>query len=243
MNSRIVSVPLIPIFALSVTILLTSPDARAAIGCTLSNPAQDLKYLFPEMTSYKEEVRDLSRMKNGKAIYGSLRERLGSDLDPMYESFETPYTIYTIFRGSEVIGYVHGVNVPGRGGLIQVFLSMDPQTGSIRRMFYQRLESRAAQALRSKEFLDQFKSLTLADFYRHEYYRVIEPGSKKDVISRIQNPIQDERSKTDFYATLRAVRKNLILMDFFVYQNQFEPLYQEVKAELDKMKNSSGGLR
>ena len=25
-----------------------------AIGCTLSNPAEDLKYLYPEMTTYKE---------------------------------------------------------------------------------------------------------------------------------------------------------------------------------------------
>jgi len=32
---------------------LGTRPARAAIGCTLTNPAQDLKYLFPEMTSYR----------------------------------------------------------------------------------------------------------------------------------------------------------------------------------------------
>jgi len=204
-------------------------SAGAAIGCTLSNPAQDLKHLFPEMTTYKEDLRNLSRMKEGKTLYDSLRERLGSDLDPMYETYETPYTIYTVFKGQGIIGYVHGVNVPGQGGLIQVFLSTDPQTGAIRRAFFQRLESRAARALRSKEFLDQFKSLTLADFYQHEYYKVTEPGSRKDRIALIKNPVADEKAKADFDASLRGVRKNLILLDFFVYGRRFEPIYQQAR--------------
>ncbi len=30
--------------------------ALGAIGCTLGNPSEDLKYLYPEMTTYKEEA-------------------------------------------------------------------------------------------------------------------------------------------------------------------------------------------
>jgi hypothetical protein len=210
--------------------------AYAAIGCTLSNPAQDLKYLFPEMTSYKEELRNLSKMKDGKSLYASLSERLGSDLDRVYETYETPYTIYTVFKGQLPIGYVHGVNVPGQGGLIQIFLSTDPKTGGIRRMFFQRLESRASRALRNNSFLDQFKDLSLGDFYQHEYYKVVEPGSVKDRIVPIKNPVADEKAKADFDASLRGVRKNLILLDFFVYERRFEPIYQQAKAVQAKAK-------
>ncbi|HNV72028.1 MAG TPA: hypothetical protein PKO06_20145, partial [Candidatus Ozemobacteraceae bacterium] len=56
----------------------------AAIGCTLNNPAQDLKFLFPEVTSFREEVRDFPRLAEGKKLYAALQERLGSDLDPVY---------------------------------------------------------------------------------------------------------------------------------------------------------------
>jgi hypothetical protein len=220
-------------------LILFSPMQRlanAAVGCTLTNPAQDLKYLFPEMTTYREDLRNLSRMKDGKALYDSLKERLGGDLDPVYETYETPYTVYTIFKGQGIIGYVHGVNVPGLGGLIQVFLSTDPQTGAIRRMFFQRLESRAARVLRGKEFLDQFKELTLADFYQHEYYRAAEPRSAKDMIARIRNPVADERARGDFDASLHGVRKNLILLDFFIYNRKFEKFYEQAKTAVEKTK-------
>jgi hypothetical protein len=219
-----------------------SRPADAAVGCTLSNPSQDLKYLYPDMTSYKEELRDLSRMKDGKALYSALKERLGSDLDPVYETFETPYTVYTIFKGNETIGYVHGVNVPGQGGLIQVFVSTDPKTGAIRRLFFQRLESPAARLLRGKVFLEQFRSLTLADFYKHDYYRVVEPGTAKDSIARIKNPVTQGKGTADFDASLRGVRKNLILLDFFIYERRFEPFYKQARAALAKAKKQDGGL-
>jgi hypothetical protein len=81
-------------------VLLAAPQAVfAAIGCTLSNPAEDLKYLFPEMTSYKEELKEFGKLQDGEKLFKSLKDRLGSDLDPIYETFETPYTVYFIYRG------------------------------------------------------------------------------------------------------------------------------------------------
>ena len=121
-------------------------QAFGAIGCTLSNPAEDLKYLYPEMTTYKEELNEFPRLKNGAELFKGLRARLGSDLDPIYETFETPYTVYSVFKGQRKIGVVHGVNVPGKGGVIQVFLSLDPETAEIKSLFFQRLESPAARA-------------------------------------------------------------------------------------------------
>jgi len=78
---------------LTAVVLKASQQLFGAIGCTLSNPAQDLKYLYPEMTTYKEDLNEFPRIKDGSALFKALRERLGSDLDPIYETFETPYSV------------------------------------------------------------------------------------------------------------------------------------------------------
>ena len=131
---------------LALGIALLPQQVFAAIGCTLSNPAEDLKYLYPEMTTFKEELQEFPELKDGAALFKGLRARLGSDLDPIYETYETPYTVYSVFKGSTKIGVVHGVNVPGKGGVIQVFLATDPKTAEIKSFFFQRLESPAARA-------------------------------------------------------------------------------------------------
>ena len=66
-----------------VTMAMLAPSKQvfAAIGCTLSNPAEDLKYLYPEMSTYKEDLQEFTRMKDGKNLLVALRERLGSDID------------------------------------------------------------------------------------------------------------------------------------------------------------------
>jgi len=210
----------------------------AAIGCTLSNPAQDLKYLHPEMTTYKEEQHQLDRMPGGASLFKELRARLGSDLDPVYEAYDTPYTVYTIFKGSVLIGIVHGVNVPGKGGVIQVFVSTDPGSAEIRSLFFQRIESPAAKALRAKEFRARFTGLTLADFYKHDYFAVADPGSSKDKIGRIPPPQTSEAGKQDYLASLRGLRKNLILLDMFIYGRRHEPYYQRTVESLTKLGKS-----
>jgi hypothetical protein len=210
----------------------------AAIGCTLSNPAEDLKYLYPEMTTYKEELNEFPRLKGGADLFRALRERLGSDLDPIYETYETPYTVYSIFNGPTKIGIVHGVNVPGKGGVIQVFLSMDPKTAGIRSCFFQRLESPAARQLRSKEFRSQFEGLTLGDFYKHDYYAAAEPGAKADRVGAIKPPAAiDANARPDLEAAVRGIRKNLILLDFFAYGRRFEPYFERAKQAAGKAKD------
>ena len=205
-----------------------------AIGCTLTNPAEDLKYLYPEMTTYKEELMEFSKLKDGAALFKGLRARLGSDLDPIYEIYETPYTVYSIFKGSVKIGVVHGVNVPGKGGVIQVFLATDPKTAEIKNLFFQRLESPAARQLRSKEFRAQFAGLTLADFYKHDYYAAADPGAKADKVAAIKPPALDAGGRPDYEAALRGLRKNLILLDCFVYGRRFEPYFERAQQAAHK---------
>jgi len=213
--------------------VLAAPEARAAIGCTLSNPARDLKALYPEMTSYREDVKELHRMPQGREGYEALRERVGGDLDPVYESFDTPYTLYSVFRGEERIGYVHGVNVPGRGGVIQVFLSIDPATAAIRRMFYQRLESPGGAALRNPAATGQFAGLSLADFYKHDYFSAADSGNEADRVGRMVPPAGlPDAARDDWAATIRGVRKNLILMDLFAFDRRHEPFHERAVEAL-----------
>src|SRR5690349_18028824 len=218
------------LFALALLAAAILPqNALGAIGCTLTNPAEDLKYLYPDMTTYKEDLNEFPRMKGGAELFKGLRARLGADLDPIYETYETPYTVYSVFKGQAKIGVVHGVNVPGRGGVIQVFLAADPATAEIKRLFFQRLESPAARQLKSKEFLAQFSGLTLADFYKHDYYAVAEPGAKADRLAAVKAPVLDAASRPDYDAALRGVRKNLILLDYFVYGRRFEPFFERAR--------------
>ena len=207
-------------------------EALAAIGCTLSNPAEDLKYLYPEMTTYKEDLKEFPSLKGGADLFKALRERLGQDLDPIYETYETPYTVYSVFKGKAKIGVVHGVNVPGKGGVIQVFLSTDPKTAALRRFFFQRLESPAAAALRSKDFRAQFEGLNLGDFYKHDYYAAAEPGAAADTVGRLKAPALDAAGRPDYEASLRGIRKNLILLDFFVFDRRSEPFFERARKAM-----------
>lgn len=217
------------------TLALANP-VLAAIGCTLSNPAEDLKYLYPEMTSFKEELNEFPRMPGGAELFKGLKARIGRDLDPIYETYETPYTVYFVFKGATRIGVVHGINVPGKGGVIQVFLSMDPETAAVKSFFFQRLESPAARQLRSKEFRAQFTGLTLGDFYKHDYYAAVEPGAKADKAGAIKPPPIDASGQQDYAAAIRGVRKNLILLDFFVYAKRSEPFFERAKQAIEKAK-------
>jgi len=224
-------------FVFLALIVLTMPqNVLAAIGCTLSNPAEDLKYLYPEMTTYKEDLYEFPRMKNGAELFKGLRARLGSDLDAIYETYETPYTVYSVFKGQSKIGVVHGVNVPGKGGVIQVFISVDPVTAEIKSLFFQRLESPAARQLRNKDFRAQFAGLTLADFYKHDYYAVIDTAAKADRLATVEPPKIDAAGKPDYDASMRGVRKNLILLDFFVFGRRFEPFFERARLAADKAK-------
>jgi hypothetical protein len=220
--------------------LLLSPSlSAAAVGCTLSNPARDLKSLYPEMTSYREDVKELPKLPQGRELYEALQARVGGDLDPVYEAFDTPYTLYSVFKGEERLGYVHGVNVPGRGGVIQVFVSADPATAAIGRLFFQRLESPGGAALRAKATREQFAGLSLADFYKHDYYAVVEPANVSDRVGQLKPPAElPEAARPDWDATLRGLRKNLILLDIFAFDRRHEPFYKRAEEARQTKENT-----
>ena len=80
---------------------------------------------------------------------------------------DVPYTMYEIFQGTELIGYIHGVNQKGQYGGIQVFVALDME-GTIKAFYFQKLTSRAAELFRGEKFGRQFVGLSLEDFYAYD---------------------------------------------------------------------------
>ncbi len=117
-------------------ILLAAPAVlRAAVGCDLNDPDRDVKRLFPGSTGYKTIYVSIAR-KGGDALLKEVEARLGDTFKGLYETADVPYTMYEVYKGDELMGYIHGVNQKGTYGGLQVFLAIDRQgviRGSISR--------------------------------------------------------------------------------------------------------------
>ncbi len=201
-------------------VLFAPVKVRAAVGCDLNDPDRDVKRLFPQSTGYKTLYVSIAK-KGGSALLRRIEARLGDTFKGLFETADVPYTMYRIYKGSDLIGYIHGVNQKGRYGGLQVFLALDSE-GIIRGFYYQKLTSRAAKAYRAQDFGVQFAGLSLADFYGYDVVTGIEEPSGR--VSRIRNPSLE--SEDDFRATLRAVKKNLILVDEFLLGNRYLKYFQ-----------------
>lgn len=185
----------------------------AAVGCDLNDPDRDVKRLFPGSTGFKTLYVSISK-KGGDDLLKKIEARLGDKFTGLFETADVPYTMYEVYKGADLIGYIHGTNQKGTYGGLQVFLALDLK-GVIKGFYFQKLTSKAAKSFRDPAFGDQFLGLSLKDFYKYD----IVSGKEEPagVISRIKNP--DPASETDFRATLRATKKNLILVDEFLLGN------------------------
>jgi hypothetical protein len=195
--------------------LAGGPVLLAAVGCDLNDPDRDVKRLFPESTGYKTLYVSIAK-KGGDALLKEIEGRLGDTFKGLFETADVPYTMYEIYRGNDLIGYIHGVNQKGTYGGLQVFLALDKE-GVIRAFYFQKLTSKAAKLFREPAFGNQFVGLSLRAFSRYDVVTGKEepPGP----VSRIKNP--DPGSEQDFRAALRATKKNLILVDEFLLGNKY----------------------
>jgi hypothetical protein len=184
-----------------------SGSAFAAVGCDLNDPDRDVKRLFPVSTGYKTDYLSIDKI-GGQELLQRVEKRLGDKFSGLYETIDVPYTVYTIFKDKEIIGYIHGINQKGKYGGLQVFLAYDKE-GKIADFYYQKLTSRDAAIMRSPEFATRLKGLTLIDFTTYN------PQTHSGIPSSIKL-----EETNDFFATLRAVKKNLILMDIFVFNKK-----------------------
>jgi hypothetical protein len=203
-----------------VLIYLIATPLFAAVGCDLNDPDRDVKRLFPESTGYKTLYVSIAQ-KGGEALLREVEARLGDHFQGLYETVDVPYTMYQVFSGKELIGYIHGVNQKGQYGGIQVFLALDLE-GTIRAFYFQKLTSQYAKSLRDIRFGEQFVGLSLKDFYEYDVVNHQAAGDGR--VARIQNPAPEAES--DFRAALRAAKKNLILVDEFLLGNRHLEYFQ-----------------
>jgi hypothetical protein len=199
---------------LGLLVLLTG-RVWGAVGCDLNDPDRDVKRLFPNSTGYKTFYMSI-RESGGDALLNRVETRLGDKFKGLYETAEVPYTIYEIHSGKAIAGYIHGVNQKGEYGGIQVFMSLTPK-GVITGFYIQKLTSEGASKFRAKTFGEQFVGLSLKEFSHYD----VATGKFMDLQDSplLKNP--DSSSQGDFKAILRAVKKNLILMDEFIYNPRF----------------------
>jgi hypothetical protein len=205
-----------------VLIAFESSGLLAAVGCDLNDPDRDVKRLFPESTGYKALYVSIGK-GGGPWLLTQIESRLGDKFKGLYENIDVPYTMYQIFKGKELVGYIHGVNQKGHFGGIQVFLALD-LNGTIKAFYIQKLTSKGATDFRDSAFGAQFVGLSLRDFYRYDVAsdKEVPPGR----ISLIKNPAPE--SADDFRAMLRAVKKNLILVDEFLLKNRHLEFFKPV---------------
>lgn len=192
--------------------LVWSGKVLAAVGCDLNDPDRDVKRFFPNSSGYKTEYVSIEK-SGGEQLYKKIEQQLGDDFNGIYEKIDVPYTVYTILQNTKTIGYIHGVNQKGKFGGIQVFLVLDTK-GNILNLYFQKFTSKQADKLRSTEFGKQFIGLNSSDFT--DYDVKTHSFAEKSRLTQIKNPVPTETE--DFYATLRGVKKNLILMDNFVFK-------------------------
>lgn len=193
----------------SLLLLAAAPPVLAAVGCDLNDPDRDVARLFPESTGYRTSYVSIDK-RGGEPLLRKVERRLGDRFRGVYETIDVPYTIYDIYKGKQRIGYIHGVNQKGQFGGIQVFVVLDLD-GKVRSVYIQKMTSRHAQKLRDPQFGRQFAGFSLPDF--DAYDPVSGKGSGK--VSRLENPAPE--AEADYRAVLRALKKNLILMDEFVF--------------------------
>lgn len=189
----------------------------AAVGCDLNDPDRDVKRLFPESTGYRTVYVSIAR-QGGRDMLRRVEERLGDTFQGLYETIDVPYTMYHVLKDGRVIGFIHGVNQKGRYGGLQVFLAVDPG-GTVRGFYIQKLTSRQAALLRGAAFGRQFEGLSLRDFLAYDVRTGAAPAGSR--AAGIANPAPE--AGDDFRAVLRAVKKNLILIDEFLLGNKFLP--------------------
>jgi len=194
---------------LTFCVMLAASPAFAAVGCDLNDPDRDVARLFPGSTGYKTRYVSI-KQSGGQALLEKVEKRLGDKFKGLYETMDVPYTLYDIYKGKEIVGYIHGVNQKGEYGGIQVFLALD-KAGTVKAFYIQKLTSRAAKDLRAKEFGAQFEGLALKDFAGYD------PAAASGAPEKLKAPA---KAGKDFPAVLRAVKKNLILLDEFVFSKK-----------------------
>ncbi len=188
----------IKIIPAAIFILSSAFSAYAAVGCSLNDPDRDVKKMFPDSSGYKTTFITIKE-KGGEALKRKIEEKFQDKFEPIYENIDVPYAFYTVLKGKEAIGYIHGVNQKGKYGGMQLIMATDLK-GAIINFYYQKMSSPEAGKFMDSKFTFAFKGLTLDDFFK----------------GNIPAKDPSANSHEDFRATLRGLKKNIVLLDMLL---------------------------
>ena len=174
---------------------LFAQAAYAAVGCSLTDPDRDVKRIFPASTGYKTTFITIKE-RGGEVLKKQIEEKFQDKFEPVYESIEVPYAFYTVLKGKEIIGYIHGVNQKGKFGGMQLIVAID-LSGKIVSFYYQKMSSPEAAKFMDKKFTSRLNGLTLDDLMKGSF-SINDPSAK---------------SPEDFRATIRGLKKNMLLIN------------------------------
>ena len=190
------------VLALAAVLGLFAQAAYAAVGCSLTDPDRDVKRIFPASTGYKTTFITIKE-RGGEPLKKEIEEKFQDKFEPVYESVDVPYAFYTVLKGKDAIGYIHGVNQKGKFGGMQLIAAIDLNS-KIVDFYYQKMSSPEAGKFMDKKFTSQFKGLTLDDLMKNKF-SINDPSVK---------------SGEDFRATIRGLKKNLLLIDELLLSKQ-----------------------
>jgi hypothetical protein len=186
--------------------LSATQPAVAAVGCSLANPDQDIARLFPGMTSYR--VHFLSFKTQAPDGLKAFELGLGTPLDPLFETADTPYTLYIVNRKNERLGYVFGANNRGAHSRIQLIGALDPE-GELKSLTLQRIRSPEAPQFRSEAFLSDLRQAGFQEDFGACYR-----DNQCDAVT-VADPSQGRAAK-DYRAILRGLTKLKLLKELLL---------------------------
>lgn len=217
------------------------------VPCQLTNADQDTLRLFPDRTNYRTEFLRTDNVESSRGLkpnelYRKLELRLGDRWDPIWETPDIPYVFYEILKGPDRIGWIFGANQgwPGADNS-QLMVAIDLE-GRIIEFYYQKLPSSENAVLQNADFYSQFIGLTLEHFYVHDRLQELkndDPALQAiDMIQRIHDPTKTEHE--GFQKTLRGLKKILIYLDDFKFQNRIKK--EEVFKNVDYIIKNKASL-
>jgi len=203
--------------------LVVTP-ASGAVGCSLANPDSDIRRFFPEMSHYDVNYVSFENQNPNGLI--ELELALGDDLEPVYETADVPFTLYTVTGPQGRLGYVFGTNQKGEFSNIQV-IAVTNSDLSLREIYIQRLRSPYWETLQGDEFLSQLSSLPLESF--PDFSACYSGGDCADV--PVTDPTNGAATE-DYRAILRAVAKlHLISIHLLRPGTPPNPINDHARAE------------
>jgi hypothetical protein len=184
---------------------LTQP-VHAVVGCSLSNPDQDIARLFPEMTSYR--VHFLTFKTQAPEGLRALESGLQMPLDPIFETEDVPYALYIVDGEKGRLGYVFGANNRGAHSSIQLIAAIEA-TGELRTLTLQRIRSPSATSFRAESFLNALVQVG----FEANFMPCYRDGLCEN--APVSDPSKGQ-SKEDYRAILRGLTKLGLLKELLL---------------------------